>query len=63
MQKYQRKGHATIVTKAFVENASKEKMKAYWDSYTKNIPSIKTALKIGYSDPLNYQVFEVYWKK
>ena len=47
-QGFQRKGYATIVASAMIEECLKRNFTIHWHCWKTNIGSIKTALKIGF---------------
>jgi hypothetical protein len=56
--RYRRKGYATIASAALIEHSLENGLVPHWDA--QNEPSIKIALKLGYTDPVQYDIY--YWK-
>ena len=42
-----------------VEKSLEKKYEIFWDCYESNLPSIKTALKVGFELVQNYEVLEI----
>ena len=61
IEKYQRKGLATQVAKGVINLALKNNINNIgWHCWKKNIPSVKTALTLGFEYRLDYPVQEVW---
>lgn len=56
--KYRRRGFATVASAALIEYSLENGLEPEWDA--QNEPSIKIALKLGYTDPVKFDVY--YWK-
>jgi len=57
--RYRRKGYATMASAALIEYSLENGLEPHWDA--QNEPSIKIALKLGYTDPVQYDIY--YWKE
>ena len=57
--RYRRKGYATIASAALIEHSLENGLEPHWDA--QNEPSIKIAIKLGYTDPVQYDIY--YWKE
>ena len=57
--RYRRKGYATMASAALIEHSLENGLEPHWDA--QNEPSIKMALKLGYTDPMQYDIY--YWKE
>lgn len=53
--KYRRKGLATVVSAALIEYGLERNLIPHWDAA--NEPSVKLALKLGYSNPKTWEAF------
>ncbi|MEN6371216.1 MAG: GNAT family N-acetyltransferase [Armatimonadota bacterium] len=56
-ENYQRKGLATLTASAFVEHCISNGIEAHWDCWTRNVPSVLTAEKVGFRKAVDYDVF------
>jgi len=56
--RYRRKGYATLASAALIEYSLENGLEPHWDA--QNEPSIKMALKLGYTDSVQYDIY--YWK-
>jgi RimJ/RimL family protein N-acetyltransferase len=60
VEEYQRRGLATLVARAAINHAVGRGIKRIgWHSWRENEPSVRTALRIGFSHDLDYPVSEV----
>jgi GNAT superfamily N-acetyltransferase len=57
--RYRRTGYATMASAALIEHSLENGLEPHWDA--QNEPSIKMALKLGYTDPVQYDIY--YWKE
>ena len=58
MRNHQRKGLATLTAYAFAEHCLSNGIKAHWDCWTDNIPSMKVAQKTGFDKILDYYAYQ-----
>ncbi len=59
---YQGNGLAKAVTESFVSESISKNIKANWDCFESNIPSLRTAISIGFSKLKEYWFLSVYIK-
>lgn len=57
LQKYQRRGFATLTALAFVDHCVANGITPHWDSWDDNIGSIRVAEKVGFELVEKYEVF------
>lgn len=57
LQKYQRRGFATLTACAFVDHCVSNDIAPHWDSWDDNIGSTKVAEKVGFELAEKYEVF------
>lgn len=63
-QPFQRRGFATLIASAFIEEAaSRGVIDIGWHCYTSNTPSVATALKIGFEKTADYPISLTWYKK
>lgn len=55
-EKYQCQGIASDMVHMFLQEAAKRQLEVYWDCWQKNEPSVRTALKCGFSKVIDYPV-------
>lgn len=58
-ENYKRRGIAKIMTKAFLNEASKRNLDVYWECWKKNEASYKTAISCGFKKITDYPVLFV----
>jgi GNAT superfamily N-acetyltransferase len=58
-EKYQKKGVAAEMTRAFITEASSCGLDVFWECWKENIPSVKTALKCGFDKVADYPVLVI----
>lgn len=56
VEKFQRRGLATIAARVFAQNAVAKGWAVHWDSWSANLPSIKVAQKVGFQKLLDYSI-------
>jgi len=54
---YQSKGYATAMTIAFVNHALDKNITVFWESYKRNLSSLRVAEKVGFDITQEYSVF------
>ena len=59
---WQGKGLAKIVAETFIEKSIMKGIKPNWDCFEDNIPSIKTALSLGFTKLKEYWFLSIYIK-
>ncbi|MEN6519738.1 MAG: GNAT family N-acetyltransferase [Armatimonadota bacterium] len=57
IESYQRKGLATLTASAFAEHCIMNGIEAHWDCWSRNVPSVLTAEKVGFLKTIDYDVF------
>ena len=57
VRKYQNQGYATVTTSAFVEHCISMNITPHWDCWSDNIPSVKVAEKVGFTNLLQYTAY------
>jgi GNAT superfamily N-acetyltransferase len=56
VEKWQRRGLATLTASAFAEHCLSEGREAHWDCWADNLPSVRVAEKVGFVKVLDYDV-------
>jgi hypothetical protein len=56
-EEYQGRGFATITASAFVEHCTRLDGNPYWDAWTRNLPSLAVAEKVGFKRYSTYTVY------
>lgn len=51
------RGHATLVAAACVEHSVERGFVPHWHCNEENLPSIRVAEKVGFSDPTRYTIY------
>ncbi len=63
-QPYQRRGFATLLASAFIEEAASRGITDIgWHSYASNLPSVATALKVGFEKAADYPILLTWYNE
>jgi RimJ/RimL family protein N-acetyltransferase len=63
-QPYQRRGFATLMASAFIEYARTQSITCIgWHCYASNLPSVATALKVGFEKVADYPILLAWFKQ
>lgn len=57
VEEYQRRGFATLTASAFVEHCRECGITPHWDSWLRNMPSVRVAEKVGFRKIEDYAVY------
>ena len=58
VERHRRKGLATVVASAFAEHCLSNAIRAHWDCWATNTPSVRVAEKVGFDKVLEYSVYK-----
>jgi hypothetical protein len=56
VEKLRKRGFAALATQVFVEHCLKNDISAHWDCWAGNLPSVKTAERVGFTKVCDYAV-------
>jgi GNAT superfamily N-acetyltransferase len=61
-REHQRRGLATAMAAAFMAHCAEQGIVAHWDAWADNVPSVRTAERVGLHRAEEYEVF-LWWKR